>query len=163
MDQPRITPRSPRTALEPEQIRVPTRRSKRARHPLVIIGNAIITLLVLVVLAAGAGLFIGKQRFDAPGPLVTEKVVNIPPSGVNETADQLTRAGVIVLGAQGQRSPMRNREEALERLVALVREAARPPTPRKKTRVSKAAKRRRVDDKKHHGAVKSLRRTRADD
>ena len=70
---------------------------------------------------------------------------------------------MIVLVAQGQRSQMRNREEALERLVALVREAARPPTPRKKTRVSKAAKRRRVDDKKHHGAVKSLRRTRADD
>jgi ribosome-associated protein len=76
---------------------------------------------------------------------------------------RLTRDGVIVLVAQGQRSQMRNREEALERLVALVREAARPPTPRKKTRVSKAAKRRRVDDKKHHGAVKSLRRTRADD
>ena len=76
---------------------------------------------------------------------------------------RLTRDGVIVLVAQGQRSQMRNREEALERLVALVREAARPPTPRKKTRVSKAAKRRRVDDKKHHGAVKCLRRTRADD
>ncbi|MGQ0581405.1 MAG: alternative ribosome rescue aminoacyl-tRNA hydrolase ArfB [Reyranella sp.] len=76
---------------------------------------------------------------------------------------RLTRDGVIVLVAQGQRSQMRNREEALERLVALVREAARPPTPRKKTRVSKAAKRRRVDDKKRHGAVKSLRRTRADD
>ena len=76
---------------------------------------------------------------------------------------RLTRDGVIVLVAQGQRSQMRNREEALERLVALVREAARPPTPRKKTRVSKAAKRRRVDDKTHHGAVKSLRRTRADD
>ena len=45
----------------------------------------------------------------------------------------------------------------------LVREAARPPTPRKKTRVSKAAKRRRVDDKKHHGAIKSLRSKRADD
>lgn len=76
---------------------------------------------------------------------------------------RLTRDGVIVLVAQGQRSQMRNREEALERLVALVREAARPPTPRKKTRVSKSAKRRRVDDKKRHGAVKSLRRTRADD
>ena len=76
---------------------------------------------------------------------------------------RLTRDGVIVLLAQGQRSQMRNREEALERLVTLVREAARPPTPRKKTRVSKAAKRRRVDDKKHHGAVKSLRRTWADD
>jgi len=76
---------------------------------------------------------------------------------------RLTRDGVIVLVAQGQRSQMRNREEALDRLVALVREAARPPTPRKKTRVSKAAKRRRVDDKKRHGAVKSLRRTRADE
>ena len=76
---------------------------------------------------------------------------------------RLTRDGVLVLMAQGQRSQKRNREEALERLVALVREAARPPTPRKKTRVSKAAKRRRVDDKKHHGAIKSLRSKRADD
>jgi ribosome-associated protein len=76
---------------------------------------------------------------------------------------RLTRDGVIVLVAQGQRSQKRNREEALDRLVALVREAARPPVPRKKTRVSKAAKRRRVDDKKHHGAIKSLRRKRADD
>lgn len=76
---------------------------------------------------------------------------------------RLTRDGVLVLMAQGQRSQKRNREEALDRLVALVREAARPPVPRKKTRVSKAAKRRRVDDKKHHGAIKSLRSKRADD
>jgi ribosome-associated protein len=76
---------------------------------------------------------------------------------------RLTRDGVLVLVAQGQRSQKRNREEALDRLVALVREAARPPIPRKKTRVSKAAKRRRVDDKKHHGAIKSLRRARSDD
>ena len=95
MDQQRITPRSPRAALEPEQVQVPTRRSKRARHPLVVIGNAIITFLVLLVVGAGVGLFLGKQRFDAPGPLASEKVVNIPPSGVNDTADQLVRAGVI--------------------------------------------------------------------
>lgn len=76
---------------------------------------------------------------------------------------RLTRDGVIVLVAQGQRSQKRNREEALERLVELVREAARPPVPRKKTRVSKAAKRRRVDDKKHHGAIKSLRSKRTVD
>ena len=76
---------------------------------------------------------------------------------------RLTRDGVLVLMAQGQRSQKRNREEALDRLVALIREAARPPTPRKKTRVSKAAKRRRVDDKKHHGAIKSLRSGRAED
>ena len=76
---------------------------------------------------------------------------------------RLTRDGVLVLRAQGQRSQKRNREEALDRLVALIREAARPPVPRKKTRVTKAAKRRRVDDKKHHGAIKSLRSKRADD
>ena len=76
---------------------------------------------------------------------------------------RLTRDGVLVLVAQGERSQKRNREEALDRLVALIRAAARPPVPRKKTRVSKAAKRRRVDDKKHHGAIMSLRRTRSDD
>ena len=72
---------------------------------------------------------------------------------------RLTRDGVLVLVAQGERSQKRNREEALGRLVALIRAAARPPVPRKKTRPPKASKRRRLDDKKHHGAVKSLRRT----
>ena len=76
---------------------------------------------------------------------------------------RLTREGVLVLQAQGHRSQLRNREEALARLVALVRAAARPPTPRKPTKVSKAAKRRRVDDKKQHGKLKSLRRGRPDD
>jgi len=71
---------------------------------------------------------------------------------------RLTNDGVLVLIAQSQRSQKRNREEALERLVELVREAARRPTPRVKTRVSKAAKRRRVDDKKRHGTIKALRR-----
>lgn len=70
---------------------------------------------------------------------------------------RLTRDGVLVLVAQGERSQLRNREEALARLVELVREAARPPVLRKKTRVSKAAKRRRVDDKKRQGKLKTLR------
>jgi ribosome-associated protein len=71
---------------------------------------------------------------------------------------RLTRDGVLVLQAQAHRSQKRNREEVLARLVDLVREAARPPVPRKKTRPSKAAKRRRLDDKKKHGALKALRR-----
>ena len=70
---------------------------------------------------------------------------------------RLTQDGVLVLVAQGERSQKRNREEALERLVELVRAAARPPTPRKKTKPSRASKRRRLDDKKKHGALKSLR------
>jgi ribosome-associated protein len=71
--------------------------------------------------------------------------------------NRLTRDGVLVLVAQGERSQKRNREEALARLVALVRAAARPPMPRKPTRPPKASKRRRLDDKKRHGALKSLR------
>ena len=70
---------------------------------------------------------------------------------------RLTQDGVLVLVAQGERSQKRNREEALARLVELVRIAARPPTPRKKTKPSRASKRRRLDDKKKHGALKSLR------
>ncbi len=76
---------------------------------------------------------------------------------------RLTRDGVLVLVAQGHRSQLRNREEALARLVELIREATHKPTPRVKTKVSRAAKRRRVDDKKRHGTVKSLRRSRTSD
>jgi len=77
--------------------------------------------------------------------------------------NRLTRDGVLVLQAQGERSQKRNREDALARLVELVRAAARPPVKRKPTKPTKASKRRRVDDKKRHGALKSLRRSRPDD
>ena len=76
---------------------------------------------------------------------------------------RLTRDGVLVLQSQGQRSQKRNREEALERLVELVRVAARPPVKRKPTKPSKASKQRRLDSKKRHGVLKSLRRSRPDD
>ncbi len=96
MEQRRITPRSPRAALEPEHVPVPTRRSKRARHPLVIIGNAFITIFVLLAVTIGAGLIVGKQRFEAPGPLASEKIINIPRGGgIRDIADQLQREGVI--------------------------------------------------------------------
>lgn len=71
---------------------------------------------------------------------------------------RLTRDGVLVLQAQGHRSQKRNREEALARLVALVRAAARPPVPRKPTRPTKGSKQRRLEHKKKHGALKALRR-----
>ena len=92
----RITPRSPRAALQPEQVTVPTRRSKRVRNPLVIVGNAIFTLLVLLTIAGGVAFAIGKTRFEAPGPLDAEKVVNISPRlGILEIADLLRKEGVI--------------------------------------------------------------------
>ena len=76
---------------------------------------------------------------------------------------RLTLDGVIVLVAQGERSQLRNRAEALARLVELIREAAHRPTPRRPTKVSKAAKRRRVDDKTRRGTIKSLRQVRPKD
>ena len=71
---------------------------------------------------------------------------------------RLTRDGVLVLVAQGERSQKRNREEALARLVALIRAAAQRPVPRKATRPTRGSKLRRLDQKKKHGALKSLRR-----
>jgi len=77
--------------------------------------------------------------------------------------NRITQEGVLVLLAQGERSQKRNREEALTRLLDLVREAARPPTPRKPTNPTKASRRRRLDNKKRRGALKSLRRLRQED
>ncbi|HET7257649.1 MAG TPA: endolytic transglycosylase MltG [Xanthobacteraceae bacterium] len=96
MEPKRITPRSPRAALEPDHVPMPTRPSRRARNPLVIVGNAIITVLVLVLIVVGGALVVGKGRFEAPGPLQEDKVVTIPPrSGIMDIADLLTREGVM--------------------------------------------------------------------
>src|SRR5690349_11588773 len=107
-------PRSPRAALEPERVPLPSRHSRRVRHPIVVIGSAIFTLLVVISVAVGAALFVGKQRFEAPGPLAEDKVVNIPRGlGIRDIADLLQResvidqpyvfmGGVIVLKARGE-------------------------------------------------------------
>jgi len=88
--------RSPRAALEPERVPAPKRRSKRVRHPLVIVGNAIFTVLIVVSVAVGGALYVGKQRFEVPGPLSDDKVVNIPRGlGIRDIADLLAREGVI--------------------------------------------------------------------
>jgi UPF0755 protein len=89
-------PRSPRAAIEPDKVDLPARRSASVRHPLVVIGNAVISTFVLVALAAGIALFFGKQRFEAAGPLAADRIVNIPRgSGTRDIADILSREGVI--------------------------------------------------------------------
>jgi len=91
-----ISPRSPRAALEPEQVPPPPKRSDRARNPFVIVGNAIFTLLLLVMIGGGGLYVYGKQKIEAPGPLEQDKVVNIPQrSGMSDIADILQREGVI--------------------------------------------------------------------
>jgi ribosome-associated protein len=70
---------------------------------------------------------------------------------------RLTQEGVLIITARRHRTQERNRQDALDRLVELVRRAARPPTPRRATRPSAAARQRRLDVKQRRGAVKRLR------
>ena len=73
---------------------------------------------------------------------------------------RLTQDGVIVIAAQRFRSQEQNRQDALDRLLALIREAAVPPTPRRKTKPTLASKRRRLEGKSRRSEVKSLRNSR---
>ena len=71
---------------------------------------------------------------------------------------RLTLDGVLVLSVMTHRSQERNRAEALQRRVDLIRKAAEPPPPpRKRTRPTLASKVRRVEGKVRRGGVKSLR------
>jgi ribosome-associated protein len=70
---------------------------------------------------------------------------------------RLTQEGVLVINAQRYRTQERNRADALERLVALIREAALPPTPRRATKPTAASRRRRLEAKTRRAATKSRR------
>ena len=76
---------------------------------------------------------------------------------------RLTQDGVLVLTARRFRSQERNRQDAQERLLALIREAAAPPVPRRPTRPSAAARRRRLEAKARRSTVKALRAGRPGD
>ena len=95
-ERPPISPRSPRAALEPEQVPPPPKRSDRARNPFVIVGNAIITVVLVVMIGGAAAYVYGKQLIEAAGPLKEDKIVNIPArAGKRDIADVLQREGVI--------------------------------------------------------------------
>ncbi|MEX0753212.1 MAG: alternative ribosome rescue aminoacyl-tRNA hydrolase ArfB [Xanthobacteraceae bacterium] len=73
---------------------------------------------------------------------------------------RMTQEGVIVITAQNERSQKRNREEALARLVDLIRQAAVRPVPRRPTKPTKASRQRRLESKKRRSGIKSLRQKR---
>jgi ribosome-associated protein len=76
---------------------------------------------------------------------------------------RLSNDGVLLIVATAHRTQERNRAEARERLVDLIRRAAERPVPRRKTRPPKSSKRQRLDTKKHRSHVKNLRRVRSFD
>jgi ribosome-associated protein len=71
---------------------------------------------------------------------------------------RVTRDGVLVITAQRYRTQERNRQDALERLVALIRRAVPPPTPRRPTKPTAASRERRLQAKTRRAAIKHLRR-----
>ena len=75
---------------------------------------------------------------------------------------RMTKDGVLVITAQRFRTQERNREDALERLLALIRAAAVPVARRRPTRPSAASRRKRLEAKGRRSVVKSLRTSKPD-
>jgi ribosome-associated protein len=73
---------------------------------------------------------------------------------------RLTNDGVLIITAQRHRTQERNRADALERLVELVRRAAEVPKRRRPTRPTLASRERRLEGKKRRSGIKGLRRGR---
>lgn len=70
---------------------------------------------------------------------------------------RVTQEGVLIIEARQFRTQEQNKEDAIRRLVALVKQAAHKPRPRRKTRPSLASRMERLKDKKQRGEVKRLR------
>jgi ribosome-associated protein len=70
---------------------------------------------------------------------------------------RMTAGGVLVLDAHRHRTQARNRDDAIARLVDLLRRAAEKPKPRKVTKPTLASKQRRLEGKQRRGEVKKLR------
>lgn len=70
---------------------------------------------------------------------------------------RITKEGVIVIKAQEHRSQEQNREEALQRLQALIKSAIALPKPRKPSKPTRSSQRKRLDSKSKHSQTKALR------
>jgi ribosome-associated protein len=96
-----------------------------------------------------------ELRFDARrSPSLPDEVAT---KLMKLAGSRLTQDGVIVIFAQRFASQPRNREDARERLVALIVKAQQREKPRRPTRPTAASKARRLDDKGRRGAIKALR------
>ena len=73
--------------------------------------------------------------------------------------NRITQDGILIVEAKQYRTQEQNRQAAIERLVELIRQASKKPKIRKRTRPSKAAKRKRLEAKRRRGQIKRLRRS----
>ena len=97
-----------------------------------------------------------QLRFDVRGSPSLPNDVAI--RAMRLAGKRLTKDGVLVIVAQSHRTQERNRADALERLVALLQEAAVRPVPRRATKPTRASKEKRLEGKKVRSNIKGLRR-----
>lgn len=71
---------------------------------------------------------------------------------------RISEDGILIIEAKRYRSQERNRKDAIDRLVNLIRKAAAKPKSRKKTKPTQASKRRRLEEKRRRSEIKRLRR-----
>jgi ribosome-associated protein len=101
-----------------------------------------------------------ELRFDARRAALPEEIA----ARLTRLAGtRMTNDGVIVIFAQRFSSQIRNREDARERLAALLLKAQEKPKPRRPTRPTLASKTRRLEGKARRGAVKTLRKNSVDE
>ncbi|MEW6326959.1 MAG: alternative ribosome rescue aminoacyl-tRNA hydrolase ArfB [Thermodesulfobacteriota bacterium] len=85
------------------------------------------------------------------------------PPGIRErllhiAGKKVTESGMLIIQAQRFRTQERNRQDAIDRLVALIRRAAEIPKPRRKTTAPLASRRRRIEAKQRRSQTKRMRR-----
>jgi ribosome-associated protein len=97
-----------------------------------------------------------ELRFDVAGSPSLPEAVRARLLAL--AGSRVTQDGELLITARRYRSQERNRQDAINRLVALIQRAAEPPKPRIKTKPSRATKQRRMDDKRRVGAKKQIRR-----
>lgn len=97
-----------------------------------------------------------QLRFDARASSLPEDVKS---RLIHLAGKRVTDEGVLLIEAKQFRTQEQNREDAIQRLIALVRKALIKPKPRKKTKPTKAAREKRLESKKRRGEVKKRRQS----
>ena len=78
---------------------------------------------------------------------------------IRQAGKRVTGEGILIITARRFRSQEQNRQDAIERLVGLIRKATERPKPRLKTKPTVAAKHRRLEAKRHRSQIKRRRQT----
>jgi ribosome-associated protein len=98
-----------------------------------------------------------ELRFDAMGSPSLPEAVRA--RLLTLAGSRMTQEGELLITARRFRSQERNRQDAIDRLIVLIQKAATPPKPRLRTQPSRAAKQRRMDEKRRVGEKKQTRRS----